>query len=120
MSVAASVPLVLRYLLYIAANYYPTAYLMYPGTGDTTPFLSIECLFVSSSSSAAAALVGLAAAPLWTSKCSYLTDTGAVYANAKLVHKDLIVNRFFGIFFMFFQSGSRNIVNPYVTVRDSL
>ena len=53
----------------------------------------------------AAALVGLGAAPLWTAKCSYLTDTGALYADSKLVHKDVIVNRFFGIFFMFFQSG---------------
>ncbi|UJR33101.1 hypothetical protein I4U23_020558 [Adineta vaga] len=70
------------YLLYIAANYYPKAYLMYP----------------------AAALVGLAAAPLWTSKCSYLTETGAIYADMKHVHKDVIVNRFFGLFFMFFQS----------------
>ncbi|CAF0921089.1 unnamed protein product [Adineta ricciae] len=71
------------YLLYVAANYYPKAYLMYP----------------------AAALVGLGAAPLWTSKCSYLTDTGTVYAESKCVHKDVVVNRFFGIFFMFFQSG---------------
>ncbi|CAF0739698.1 unnamed protein product [Rotaria sordida] len=70
------------YLLYVAANYYPKAYLMYP----------------------AAALVGLGAAPLWTSKCSYLTDTGAIYAERKHIHKDVVVNRFFGIFFMFFQS----------------
>ncbi|CAF4932154.1 unnamed protein product [Rotaria socialis] len=70
------------YLLYVAANYYPKAYLMYP----------------------AAALVGLGAAPLWTSKCSYLTDTGTIYAETKGVHKDVVVNRFFGIFFMFFQS----------------
>ncbi|CAF2556398.1 unnamed protein product [Rotaria sp. Silwood2] len=61
------------YLLYLAANCYPKAYLMYP----------------------TAALVGLAAAPLWTSKCSYLTDTGAIYAESKLVHKNVIVNRFF-------------------------
>jgi hypothetical protein len=47
----------------------------------------------------------LAAAPLWTSKCTYLTDTGAIYADTEYVHKDIIVNRFFGIFFMFFQSG---------------
>jgi hypothetical protein len=47
----------------------------------------------------------LAAAPLWTSKCTYLTDTGAIYAETKHIDKDIIVNRFFGIFFMFFQSG---------------
>ncbi len=48
--------------------------------------------------------MGIAAAPLWTAKCSYLTDTGAIYAESKSVAKDVIVNRFFGIFFMFFQS----------------
>lgn len=51
----------------------------------------------------------MAAAPLWTAKCSYLTDTGTIYANVKNVHKDIIVNRFFGIFFMFFQSSLLNI-----------
>ncbi|CAF3615188.1 unnamed protein product [Adineta steineri] len=82
------------YLLYVAANYYPKAYLMYP----------------------AAALVGLGAAPLWTSKCSYLTDSGTMYANSKLVHKDVVVNRFFGIFFMFFQSGQiwGNLISYFV------
>ncbi|CAF1370961.1 unnamed protein product [Adineta ricciae] len=70
------------YLLFMAANYYPKAYLMYP----------------------AAVLVGLAAAPLWTSKCSYLTNMGTVYANEKNLNKTAVINRFFGIFFMFFQS----------------
>ncbi|CAF1376089.1 unnamed protein product [Adineta ricciae] len=70
------------YLLFMAANYYPKAYLMYP----------------------AAVLVGLAAAPLWTSKCSYLTNVGTVYANEKNLDKTAVINRFFGIFFMFFQS----------------
>ncbi len=48
--------------------------------------------------------MGLAAAPLWTAKCSYLTDTGTIYAESKSMAKDVIINRFFGIFFMFFQS----------------
>ncbi|CAF3720182.1 unnamed protein product [Rotaria magnacalcarata] len=64
------------YLLYVAANYYPKSYIMYP-----------------------------AAAPLWTSKCSYLTDIGTIYAENKFLNKNVIVNRFFGIFFTFFQSG---------------
>ncbi|CAM2697677.1 unnamed protein product [Rotaria socialis] len=67
----------------ITANYYPKAYLMYPAAG----------------------LVGLAAAPLWTSKCSYLTDIGTIYAENKFLNKNVIVNRFFGIFFTFFQTG---------------
>ena len=52
----------------------------------------------------AAALVGLSAAPLWTSKGSYLTDSGSVYASEKNLDKNAIINRFFGIFFTFFQS----------------
>ncbi|CAF1024654.1 unnamed protein product [Rotaria sordida] len=70
------------YLLYVAANYHPKAYLMYP----------------------AAVLVGLGAGPLWTSKCTYLTDSGGIYAEAKGVDKNVIINRLFGIFFMFFQT----------------
>ncbi|CAF1312934.1 unnamed protein product [Rotaria sordida] len=70
------------YVLFIAANYYPKAYLMYP----------------------TAALVGLSAAPLWTSKGSYLTDSGSVYASEMNLDKNAIINRFFGIFFTFFQS----------------
>ncbi|CAF4823032.1 unnamed protein product, partial [Rotaria socialis] len=45
----------------MVANYYPKAYFMYP----------------------TAALVGLAAAPLWTSKCIYLTEMGSIYAFEK-------------------------------------
>ncbi|CAF3229206.1 unnamed protein product [Rotaria socialis] len=71
------------YLLYMVANYYPKAYFMYP----------------------TAALVGLAAAPLWTSKCIYLTEMGSIYAFEKKLDKNIIINRYFGIFFMFFQSG---------------
>ncbi|UJR11248.1 hypothetical protein I4U23_015430 [Adineta vaga] len=70
------------YLIFMTANYYPKAYLMYP----------------------AAVLVGLAAAPLWTSKCSYLSNMGTVYAIEKNLDKTAVINRFFGIFFMFFQS----------------
>ncbi|CAF1479647.1 unnamed protein product [Didymodactylos carnosus] len=70
------------YLLYVAANLHAKAYLMYP----------------------AAALVGLGAAPLWTSKCAYLTETGSNYAKSTNSDKDVVVNRFFGLFFMFFQS----------------
>ncbi|CAF1423537.1 unnamed protein product [Adineta steineri] len=70
------------YVLFVAANYYPKAYLMYP----------------------TAALVGLAAAPLWTSKGSYLTDSGSKYALKYNFDKNTILNRFFGIFFAFFQS----------------
>ncbi len=55
----------------------------------------------------------MGAAPLWTAKCTYLTDTGTIYAGTKHVHKDIVINRFFGIFFMFFQSGLDDDVVEY-------
>lgn len=87
-----------RYVLFIAANYYPKAYLMYPSKQHFLSFVLfiIFCL--------AAALVGLSAAPLWTSKGSYLTDLGSVYASDRNLDKNAVINRFFGIFFTFFQS----------------
>lgn len=94
-------------------NIYPKPYLLYPGKSA----LMIFCLsdFIVSIHVSAAVLVGLAAAPLWTSKCSYLTETGTVYADSELLSRNVIVNRFFGIFFMFFQSGS-----PIETLSDKL
>jgi hypothetical protein len=61
----------------------------------------------------AAAFVGLAAAPLWTSKCSYLTDTGSIYALEKGRDQNAVINRFFGIFFMFSQSGLSFMPSSY-------
>ena len=61
-------------------------------------------------------MVGLGAGPLWTSKCTYLTDSGGVYAEAKGVDKNIIVNRLFGIFFMFFQSGI-TLSNIFIFIR---
>lgn len=79
---------------------HPKAYLMYPSETNLMSFLGdVKFVF-----SLAAMLVGLAAAPLWTSKCSYLTETGTIYAERKSVLKNVVINRFFGIFFMFFQS----------------
>jgi hypothetical protein len=65
---------------------------------------ALKSLLILMSIFKAAAFVGLAAAPLWTSKCSYLTDTGTIYAESKSIQKDIIINRFFGIFFLFCQS----------------
>ena len=50
------------------------------------------------------ALVGLAAAPLWASKSTYVTTIGRRYALISGNTENAIINRFFGIFFLFFQT----------------
>ena len=52
----------------------------------------------------AAILVGLCAAPLWTAQCSYFTIIGQRYARLNKESETSVVSRFFGIFFMFFQT----------------
>ncbi|XP_074165408.1 protein unc-93 homolog A isoform X1 [Sminthopsis crassicaudata] len=49
-------------------------------------------------------ILGLGGAPLWSAKCTYLTISGNVYAQkAGKLGKD-VVNQYFGIFFLIFQS----------------
>lgn len=47
----------------------------------------------------------MCAAPLWSSKCAYLTTTGIRYAELNHETQDAVVTRYFGIFFLIFQSG---------------
>jgi hypothetical protein len=56
----------------------------------------------------ASAIVGLCAAPLWASKSFYLTHLGSQYANLIGDKAEIIIIRFFGIFFMFFQTATVN------------
>ena len=72
----------LCYILYMAANFYATWGTILPG----------------------AIILGLGAAPLWSAKCTYLTETGSWYARMTGTTSDDIINRFFGIFFMIFQT----------------
>lgn len=44
-------------------------------------------------------------APLWSSKCTYVTSSGIKYGRAANIPEDHIVTNFFGIFFLIFQSG---------------
>ena len=71
------------YVIYTAANFYAQWYTLIP----------------------AAILLGLGAAPLWSAKCTYLTETGIVYARLTGETSEAVVNRFFGVFFMIFQTG---------------
>ncbi|XP_006824710.1 protein unc-93 homolog A-like [Saccoglossus kowalevskii] len=70
------------YVLYTCANYYPEWYTLIP----------------------ASVLLGFAAAPLWTSKATYLTTTSSQYAELSHESSEIVINRNFGVFFMFFQS----------------
>ncbi|XP_071087105.1 protein unc-93 homolog A-like [Haliotis cracherodii] len=70
------------YIAYMVANFYPVWATMVP----------------------ASILIGLGAGPLWSAKCTYLTTLGVWYARMTGQSEDAIINRFFGVFFMFFQS----------------
>lgn len=72
------------YLLFIAANMYPKWYILMP----------------------AAVVLGLGAAPLWTAKCTYVSEIAHHYAKLSNETSEAVVNRFFGIFFAMFQTSS--------------
>ncbi|XP_001631329.2 protein unc-93 homolog A [Nematostella vectensis] len=71
------------YVLYTVANYYARWGTMIP----------------------ASILLGASAAPLWASKCTYLSTSGIRLAEITGQAQEAIVTRFFGIFFLIFQSG---------------
>lgn len=50
-------------------------------------------------------VLGASAAPLWSAKCAYLTTTGIRYSQINNELQNTVVTRFFGIFFLIFQSG---------------
>ena len=56
-----------------------------------------------------AAILGLSAAPLWTAKSSYMTELGIMYSKLSGETKEAVINRFFGVFFFFFQSGQLSL-----------
>ncbi|XP_065076758.1 UNC93-like protein [Ochlerotatus camptorhynchus] len=72
----------LCYAPYIAAQFYPTFYTLVP----------------------AGILVGLGAAPMWASKATYLTQLGQVYAKLTEQSVEAIIVRFFGFFFLAWQT----------------
>ena len=47
--------------------------------------------------------VGLGGGPLWCAKCTYLTVVSEAYASVSDLSADILVTRFFGLFFMFYQ-----------------
>ncbi|XP_067900739.1 protein unc-93 homolog A isoform X2 [Heterodontus francisci] len=53
-----------------------------------------------------AVILGLGGAPLWSAKCTYLTTCGYRYANKHNKIAENVVNHYFGIFFLIFQSSA--------------
>lgn len=70
------------YVLYMAANFHAVWGLIVP----------------------ASIILGIGAAPLWSAKCTYLTRTAVWYAKLTDATEDDVINRFFGFFFMVFQT----------------
>ena len=64
-------------------------------------------------------LLGFGAAPLWSSKCAYLTTTAIAYSKSNSQDQDAVITRFFGIFFMIFQSAQvwGNLISSAVLQR---
>lgn len=78
------------YILYMGANFYAI-------WGTIVP---------------SAIILGFGAAPLWSAKCTYLTQTATWYAKMTGATVDDIINRFFGVFFMVFQT---SMYKPYIS-----
>jgi len=90
----ALVASVFCYSSYIAAQFYPQFYTLLP-----TAFI-----------------LGLGAAPMWSAKCTYLTQVAHRFAKLEGVEPETIVVKFFGIFFFFFQCNAilGNIISTAV------
>jgi len=82
------------YSAYIAAQFYPQFYTLLP-----TAFI-----------------LGMGAAPMWSAKCTYLTQVAHRFAKLEGVDPEVIVVKFFGIFFFFFQCNAilGNIISTVV------
>ncbi|XP_011629486.1 UNC93-like protein isoform X2 [Pogonomyrmex barbatus] len=72
---------IVAYMPFIASQFYPKFYTMIP----------------------AGLLVGLGGGPLWCAKCTYLTVAAEAYSTVSDIAADVLVTRFFGLFFMFYQ-----------------
>ncbi|CAC5400249.1 Protein unc-93 homolog A,UNC93-like protein [Mytilus coruscus] len=70
------------YLLYMAANFHAVWSLIVP----------------------ASVIIGLGSAPLWSAKCSYLTRMAIRYAHLTNSSAHHVMSRFFGFFFMVYQT----------------
>ncbi|ODM95223.1 UNC93-like protein [Orchesella cincta] len=91
---------VFGYSAYIAAQFQPSYATLLPG----------------------AVIVGVCAAPLWSAKCTYLTHVGHQYAKLTgASDAEPIIVKFFGIFFLFFQTSAvwGHLISSVVLSTDS-
>ncbi|KAE8601856.1 hypothetical protein XENTR_v10013815 [Xenopus tropicalis] len=67
-------------------------------------------------------ILGFGGAPLWAAKCTYLTESGNRYAEKKGKLPKDIVNQYFGLFFLIFQSSGvwGNLISSLIFGQDSL
>lgn len=71
----------IAYMPFIAAQFYPYLHTLVP----------------------AGMIVGFGGGPLWCAKCTYLSVVAEPYAKLSGVSAEVLVVRFFGLFFMFYQ-----------------
>ncbi|XP_076438558.1 UNC93-like protein [Babylonia areolata] len=88
----------LGYALYMAANLHAVIWLM----------------------TLAGAVLGIGAAPMWSAKCTYLTQMGVWYSRMTKQSQDAVINKFFGFFFMAFQTSQiwGNLISSTVLEKD--
>uniref|UniRef100_A0A2C9JVH4 UNC93-like protein n=1 Tax=Biomphalaria glabrata TaxID=6526 RepID=A0A2C9JVH4_BIOGL len=86
------------YILFMGANFYAVKGTMIP----------------------ASIILGMGAAPLWSAKCTYLTQIGVWYSKLTNQDQDGVINTFFGFFFLFFQTSQiwGNLISSLVFTPD--
>ncbi|KAF4794833.1 Protein unc-93 A [Turdus rufiventris] len=66
-------------------------------------------------------ILGLGGAPLWSAKCTYLTIAGTSYAEKAGKNAEDIINQYFGVFFLVFQSSGicGNLISSLILSQSS-
>ncbi|XP_031360388.2 protein unc-93 homolog A [Lonchura striata] len=66
-------------------------------------------------------ILGLGGAPLWSAKCTYLTIAGTSYAEKAEKNAKDIINQYFGIFFLVFQTSGiwGNLISSLILSQSS-
>ncbi|XP_075815426.1 protein unc-93 homolog A [Microtus pennsylvanicus] len=82
------------YMIFSLANFYPNWYTLIPTS----------------------VLLGLGAAPLWSAQCTYITIMGNLQAQKEGKLAKDVVNKYFGLFFLIFQSSGMwgNLISALV------
>ncbi|NXL72631.1 UN93A protein, partial [Leptocoma aspasia] len=69
----------------------------------------------------ASVILGLGGAPLWSAKCTYLTIAGTSYAEKAGKNAKDIINQYFGVFFLVFQTSGvwGNLISSLILSQSS-